>query len=149
MAKLGYFKYKNGKYVPTEKFNRTAKSNPKKLLEDTFSTIEKRMDYDHIKCMASEIGLGNFFKSGIECYEPGKGICGDYAEIVEAGWKILQKYSPELRKIEVFTVGDFNMEHAWNGIKYGQNVTYVDITWHDSGGDLSAVDSKHYFTRKN
>ena len=66
-----------------------------------------------------------------------------------------------MRKIDVFVVDDENMNHAWNGIKFGNHVTYIDPTWDDSDNipvkgflgnkitDISAVDKYHFFTKKS
>ena len=87
----------------------------------------------------------------------------------------MQEYSPKLEEIRVFEadgiVNDIGIDeelHAWNGIKYGKNVTYVDLTWDDNDVvvygipiyafpidnlidprcDISAMDNYHYFPRQ-
>lgn len=154
MSKIGYFDYIREKYVPTEKFKETAKKKPRKLLEDMLRVIEQRMSYDYEKARCKE---DKEFKYGLDTYEIGKGTCIDYATIIARAWDILQEYSPELRKIDMFVAVNDNMNHAWNGIKFDKYVTYIDPTWDDidepiKGNkitDISAVDKYHSFAKKS
>ena len=87
-------------------------------------------------------------------------MCEDYAVITAKAWDVLREYSSELRKIDVFVAEDEGMNHAWNGVKFGRHVTYIDPTWDDCDEpikgflgnkitDISAVDKYHFFTKIN
>ena len=165
MGRKKYFEDLNGEYTPTSKFYKTVSEDPKKLLDDMFTTIKKRMKYDYKKSGAIDnyndetynhtkaIEELDRFKENINTYKDGKGVCKDYADITVEAWNILQGFSEKLKKIEVYYAMDSHMEHGWNGISSGDLTTYVDLTWDDSDGiplnNLNAVNKKHYFTRKN
>ena len=144
MSELDYFELIDGVYKPTDKFLSLAKYYPKKLLDDTFATVEKRLTHD-------DSIAGNNITTH---YELGKGVCRDYAAICTEAWKVLQKYDSGLKNIDVFyVVGKIRTgeSHAWVGIKCGNQITYADPAWDDSDGiplnDLSAVDQYHFFEK--
>lgn len=150
------------------------KSNPtpKEIFEKTVIVIEKRLEYDHEKRRLVYDDLGNIkanvslsdFHWDTECYEYGKGVCGDYARILEEAWRILKvppEYSEKLKGIDVYyisgnvtgNVSDERLRHAFNVIVSDDQITFVDLTYDDGDNvpiegesirDLNAVDKFHY-----
>ncbi|MBW2976474.1 hypothetical protein KY347_03445 [Candidatus Woesearchaeota archaeon] len=164
MSQKGYFELDNGNWIPTPKFNETAKKNPQVLMEDMFSTIDGRVSYDWKNYIAGKFesrlgftGLSENSGLGIGCYEIGKCGCSGTSNIATEGWGILQEYGgSELYGIEVFRMFDApTMNHQWNGIMLNNKITAFDLTWYGMplGGsekyDLCAVDNAHFFTKKN
>ena len=55
-------------------------------------------------------------------------------------------------KFIVFTTHSVEMDHEWNmlvTVDSDENliISFIDPTWHDSGGELNAVDEEHYYKR--
>ena len=149
---------------------------PKEIFEKTVIVIEKRLEYDHEKRKLVYDDLGNIkanvslsdFHWDTECYEYGKGVCNDYARILDEAWRILKvqpEYSEKLKGIDVYyiignvtgNVSDERLRHAFNVIVSDDQITFVDLTYDDGddvpvvGGpirDLNAVDKFHYCTVK-
>ena len=166
MSSKGYYEYKDNEYIPTEKFNETIKSNPKELLEDVFRTVEEQMEYDYeklepIRAWKKNTSAERNFTIGIEHYGAGKDVCGGYAEMIVAAWRTIQESSSSssssseiLKKITVFYAMDLEMmNHAWNGLLYENDLTFVDLTWDDNKKNniplkkINAMDKKHSLAR--
>ena len=135
-----------------EDLKKIAEDNPEKVIKIISEVIEKRIEYDEERNEKREKGNISFQTPNLTL-EKESGICVDYAEALASAKYILEKEGvPNFDKFVILTTHSIEMDHEWNilvTVDSNNNlvISFIDLTYHDSGGELNAVDEEHYYKR--
>ncbi|MEA1936832.1 MAG: DUF4143 domain-containing protein [Patescibacteria group bacterium] len=139
---------KNG--YSLEKLKEIAEDNPEEVIKIISEVIRKNIEYDKERNEKREKGNISF-QTPNTTLKKEKGICGDYAKIFALAKYVLEKESvPNFDKFVVLTTHSIEMDHEWNilvTVDSDRNlvISFIDLIYHDSGGELNAVDEEHYY----
>ncbi len=140
---------KNG--YSLEKLKEVAEDNPEEVIKIISEVIGKGVEYDEEKDEKRKEKNMSFQDPNLTL--EGGYICGDYSKTLAFAKHVLEKEGvPNFDKFIVLTTHSVEMDHEWNmlvTVDSDENliISFIDSTWHDSGGELNAVDEEHYYKR--
>jgi len=134
-----------------EKLKEIAEDNPEEVIKIISGVIGKGVEYDEEKDEKRKEKNMSFQDPNLTL--EGGYICGDYSKTLAFAKHILEKEGmPDFDKFIILTTHSVEMDHEWNILATVDSdnnlvLSFIDSTWHDSGGELNAVDEEHYYKR--